>query len=120
MRLAVQRALMLDAGKAFSAASVNRHRSLMSMFIFMQQWTSTLRALLLTQHDPSRRPHDMSTPRLVRSTQSPVPQAALPRLLVALVLPLCLTLTACGGDDDSASNGGTPATSPAPQMKCAP
>jgi hypothetical protein len=118
--MAMQRPLMLDAGKVFSAASVNRHRSLMSMFIFMQQWMSTLRALLFTQHDPSRRPHDMSTPRLVPSTQFAVPQVALSRLLVALVLPLCLTLSACGGDDDSGSNGGTPATSPAPQMKCAP
>jgi hypothetical protein len=118
--MALQRALMLDAGGAFSAASVNRHRSLMSMFIFMQQWMSTLRALLFTQHDPSRRPHDMSTPPLIPSTQSVSPRAALSRVLLALMLPLCLTLSACGGDDDSGSDGATPGTSPAPQMKCAP
>lgn len=44
----------------------------------------------------------------------------LSRLMLALLLPLCLTLSACGGDDNgSGSDGGSPAT-PAPQMKCAP
>ncbi|NYE21691.1 hypothetical protein FHW18_003965 [Pigmentiphaga litoralis] len=62
----------------------------------------------------------MSTPCLVPSTPSRPPADAFKRALMALVLPLCLTLSACGGDDDSGSNGGTPATSPAPQMKCAP
>ena len=44
----------------------------------------------------------------------------LSRALLILLLPVCLTLSACGGDDNgSGSDGGTPPT-PAPQMKCAP